>query len=73
MRCRVCKCTQERACDNGCGWAPGLGDLCTNCAQIVEVIRVYSGLAYRFSWAALKRETITQSQPTTKKASGGSR
>lgn len=34
MKCRVCKCTQERACDNGCGWfAPGL---CTTCARMVD-------------------------------------
>ncbi len=56
MKCRVCKCTQDRACDNGCGWARGLGDLCTNCAEIVERIRDYSDIAYSFNWAGLKRE-----------------
>jgi len=56
MKCRVCHCTYERACDNGCGWAPGEGDLCTNCAQIVEAIRDYRELAYWFSWARLRKE-----------------
>ncbi len=56
MKCRVCKCTYERACANGCGWAPGEGDLCTNCAAVVEAIREYREVAYRFSWAALKQE-----------------
>ncbi len=54
MKCRVCKCTYERACDNGCGWAaPGL---CTNCVEISEAIRDYREVAYSFSLRALMRE-----------------
>jgi len=40
MKCRVCKCTQERACANGCGWAAPF--LCTNWPAIVEAIRAVS-------------------------------
>lgn len=56
MKCRVCKCTQERACANGCGWARGEGDLCTNCAVIAEMIREYREVAYRFSLTRLMAE-----------------
>lgn len=58
MKCRVCKCTHERACDNGCGWAPGQGDLCTNCAQIIKALRQYAGIAYSFNRAGLMREVL---------------
>lgn len=34
-RCRVCGCTDERACPGGCSWVedPGGGDLCSACAD----------------------------------------
>jgi len=55
-KCRVCKCSEERACDNGCGWAgPGL---CTNCAEIVEALAEYVEVAYRFNQAGLMRELV---------------
>ena len=53
-QCRVCKCTEERACDNGCGWAgPGL---CTNCAEVVEALAKYVHVAYSFNQTGLMRE-----------------
>lgn len=33
--CRVCGCTEDRACPDGCWWVPdpaGLGELCSSCA-----------------------------------------
>lgn len=32
-RCRMCGCTENRACPGGCGWVPDpeLGDLCSRC------------------------------------------
>lgn len=56
MKCRVCKCTYERACANGCGWAQGRGDLCTNCAGIVEALSDYVEVACSFNQAGLLRE-----------------
>jgi hypothetical protein len=32
--CRVCRCTDERACDRGCWWVEdpeGVGDICSSC------------------------------------------
>lgn len=31
LSCRVCECTDDRACATGCAWVPGQLDLCTNC------------------------------------------
>lgn len=56
MRCRVCYCTYEKACANGCDWARGEGDLCTNCAEVVEAIRHHREVVYWFSWARLRKE-----------------
>ena len=69
MKCRVCKCTEDRACANSCSWAPGEGDLCTNCAAVVEAISHYREVAYRFSLIRLMAEA---DRPLAK-ASGGVR
>lgn len=40
VRCRICGCTDERACPGGCSWVPdpfALGDLCSACAPAVVV------------------------------------
>jgi hypothetical protein len=75
MRCRVCKCTQERACGNGCGWAPGQGDLCTNCADIVKTLGNYVEVAYRFNVTGLLRELNEKRSGFVRRvrAAGGSR
>ena len=34
LPCRVCGCTQDRACEQGCTWVPdptGVGPLCSSC------------------------------------------
>ncbi len=54
MKCRVCKCTDERACDNGCSWAEP--ELCSNCAEIVAALSRYVEVAYSFNNAGLMRE-----------------
>ena len=39
--CRICGCTDERACEGGCSWVPdplGLGDLCSACLAKVEAV-----------------------------------
>jgi hypothetical protein len=55
-RCRVCGCTQERACPGGCGWARGEGNLCTICAAAAEALREWHENSLRGSRAALLRE-----------------
>lgn len=40
--CRVCGCTEERACDGGCWWVPDpleLGPLCSSCLPVLERVR----------------------------------
>lgn len=37
--CRVCGCTEDRACPGGCCWVPDprmLGDLCSTCAHLLH-------------------------------------
>lgn len=60
MRCRVCKCTEDRACDPPCSWEAGQGDLCTTCADVVMAITKWRVDAYRPSMAALMRECVAR-------------
>jgi hypothetical protein len=39
VRCRVCGCTDQQACQGGCAWVPdpaGLGELCSRCLPAAE-------------------------------------
>ncbi len=41
--CRVCGCTEERACEGGCSWVAdpeGFGYLCSKCLSDLEAIQV---------------------------------
>lgn len=54
MKCRVCKCTEERACNPPCAWAePGL---CTTCHGAAGVIAEWMAAAHQPSVPALIRE-----------------
>jgi hypothetical protein len=55
MKCRVCGCTEQRACDGGCSWVNG-ADICSICAAAVEALRNWLERSNRPSWSALKRE-----------------
>ena len=57
-RCRVCGCTEERACFPPCSWEPGQADLCTSCADTVYAVGEWLQNAVRPSFAALKREAL---------------
>ncbi len=46
MKCRVCGCTEERACVGGCSWAEV--DLCSTCEEAIQVIAGYMDNAHRF-------------------------
>lgn len=35
--CVRCGCTDDRACEGGCGWVPGLTNVCTQCARPDEL------------------------------------
>jgi hypothetical protein len=58
VRCRVCGCTEIDACNPSCGWAADdkRGDLCTNCAEVLFELVMWSEGAHRPSRAALMRE-----------------
>lgn len=36
--CRVCGCTQDRACLQGCAWADKTKTLCTTCASVACMV-----------------------------------
>lgn len=56
--CRVCGCTDERACDGGCWWLSADDDLCSTCepaaAHVFTVTRGHYVVGYRS-----KRKTFT--------------
>jgi hypothetical protein len=57
-RCRVCGCTERRACEGGCAWATPEQDLCTSCAYDPRQLELALGLAAEIrhtSRAALDR------------------
>jgi hypothetical protein len=41
-KCRVCKCTENHACNPPCSWARGRGNLCSSCAKLVDAIAAWS-------------------------------
>jgi hypothetical protein len=55
-RCRVCKCTEEEACNPPCGWATGGGNLCTTCADAIRALFEWRGAAHHPHVTALLRE-----------------
>jgi len=62
-RCRVCKCTEMRACFPPCYWEPGEPDLCDRCAETIRQVQQWLQVAVRPSFAALKREAMKANAP----------
>jgi len=54
MRCRVCGCTEENACNPPCGWA--FANLCTNCSSVASAIAEWMDSAVRANFTGLIRE-----------------
>lgn len=59
-RCKICRCTYDRACANSCSWASAAqskaletSPLCSNCAEILERLIAYSSVAYEFRTGAI--------------------
>lgn len=59
-KCKICHCTEERACENSCSWATAkqmkelkTAPLCSNCAHILEELRAYQAVAWDFRTGAL--------------------
>lgn len=42
-RCRWCRCTYERPCANGCGWADRTQTLCTECVPLDKATETGAG------------------------------
>jgi hypothetical protein len=59
-RCRVCGCTEDRACDPPCGWEPGEGNVCSSCAAVAAHIVEWMGVALRANFTGLMREAKAQ-------------
>jgi hypothetical protein len=55
MKCRICGCTDERACPAGCEWVPGEGNLCNQCAWMMDRLEEYAQDAASVSNASLIR------------------
>ena len=59
MRCRMCGCTDDHACEPPCSWAPGRGNLCSSCLAVAAVVSEWATVVgHRPSFAALKREVF---------------
>ena len=41
--CRWCRCSDERPCANGCGWADRAQTLCTECVPLDRALRTVAG------------------------------
>jgi len=59
-RCKICRCSYDRACANGCSWAGpaqekalGTAPLCSNCAEILAHLLDYAEVAYEMRTGAL--------------------
>jgi hypothetical protein len=54
MKCRICGCTYEHACNGGCSWVRN-EDLCSVCDEFRDQLNDYAQRARRVSAASLKR------------------
>lgn len=52
--CRVCGCTENRACDDGCSWVTR--DLCSTCARAIIAVADWMQTAHRGAGQRLLRE-----------------
>lgn len=80
--CQRCGCTEEHACEGGCGWADDQEDLCTECAAAIVREPIPGDLAglhlhYRafaaicvFSFARLRGELAELRQLMLRLAAG---
>jgi hypothetical protein len=41
--CRWCRCTYDRPCANGCGWADRAQTLCTECVPLDKAMQTMAG------------------------------
>jgi hypothetical protein len=54
QKCRVCSCTETRACDPPCAWSAP--DLCSNCEGTALLLSAWLDSAYRPNWPAMLKE-----------------
>lgn len=60
MKCRLCGCTDDHACAEGCSWVED--NLCSVCVDVVKALTVWWRRANRPSGAAVQRELQTISK-----------
>jgi hypothetical protein len=56
VKCRVCGCTEDRACDPPCSWVDGEADLCTTCGETLLQMRAWFEDCWKPSWRNLMKE-----------------
>lgn len=55
-RCRICRCSQNDACNPPCEWEFGEENLCSSCAYAVRVLKRWLESAHMPNLTALLRE-----------------
>jgi hypothetical protein len=58
IACRACGCTERSPCPGGCGWAEGLGDLCTAYEILVAAFVELADTIGRGRFRAVAAEAI---------------
>lgn len=72
MKCRVCTCTDDRACESGCEWAEP--DLCSNCAETIITVTDWLFSAVRpaiYRMIAEARKPVLRERAKRKAARAG--
>jgi len=59
MKCRVCGCDDQHACEGGCSWVDG-ADICSVCQAAVDALLAYLESAHHFSPRLLLHELQLQ-------------
>lgn len=73
--CRVCKCTENRACWPLCDWEPSEKDLCDGCATAIRTLQGWADNALKPSFARILREVMLpiRGNPATKRGKAATR
>ena len=67
QKCRVCGCSEDRACWPPCSWVKGQGDICSTCNDAVRSLQEYFAAALFYRPGAL----MTEVKARMKVAAGG--
>lgn len=71
VACRICGCTQDRACSSGCSWAEP--DLCSTCYDFRNELQQFMEDGYRVTKQSLARlyDEVNNKLPIPYRIAGG--